>query len=113
MNRTLQHPSEAELLAFNQGELDETVLDAVSIHVQDCSACCTRLRALESSDRVLPWLRRTATPTPAAPSQPADPAATHTPVDRLQKDTQDTGATEAYSYVSGTLDLAELFHSPQ
>jgi WD40 repeat protein/tRNA A-37 threonylcarbamoyl transferase component Bud32 len=51
------HPSEAELLAFNRGELDGAALNTIAAHLEECPGCCNHLQQLAERDRARLWLR--------------------------------------------------------
>jgi serine/threonine protein kinase len=60
MTDAMLHPSDGDLLAFNQGRLQEPALGSISAHLDECTVCCGRLSELSSSDFVLAWLRQIA-----------------------------------------------------
>ncbi len=62
MDSSSAHPTESRLIAFNQGQLEEAEVRAVGAHLDDCPACCDRLRDLSSSDPLLAWIRQTSSP---------------------------------------------------
>src|SRR5690242_14441276 len=130
MHPAQTHPPEHQLAAFNQGQLDEAELHRISAHLEECPACCGRLRELSSSDRVLKWMRRVVGSDSTSPAGEADgpedapgpgglglpgrdAAAADTPAERPRGDTSDPAALANRSAAAAATDFAHLFHPPQ
>ncbi len=72
----VRHPSHAQLVAFNQGNLEEAALREVSLHLGDCPSCCDFLDAITQEDQVHAWFRRAAKPAATAGARKWDTATT-------------------------------------
>ena len=79
----MQHPSEARLRDFSAGVLAEAALAEVSLHLDECPACCNRLSELAASGPTVAWLRRLAVQPAEGPATEPDGAPAKPPAARI------------------------------